>query len=111
MVTALTESLEFESIGSPSASDRFRKAEESGAKEAVRAFVKDWASSPAVRGERSRDDIVLAVRQLSEFYKANGSRAALDKDTRDSILEKLYDAREALPKPPPTLAERLLGFS
>ena len=58
----------------------------------------------------AHDDIVLAVRELSEFYKANGSRAALDKPTRDSVLEKLYDARDALPKAPPTLADRLLGL-
>lgn len=108
VVKALTESLEFESAGAPTASERFRKAEP--AKEAVKAFIKDWAAAPAVQGERSHDDIVLAVRELSEFYKANGSRAALDKPTRDSVLEKLYDARDALPKAPPTLADRLLGL-
>ena len=94
--------------GEPTAAERFRKAEP--AKEAVKAFIKDWAAAPAVQGERSHDDIVLAVRELSEFYKANGSRAALDKPTRDSVLEKLYDARDALPKAPPTLADRLLGL-
>lgn len=108
VVKALTESLEFESAGAPTAAERFRKAEP--AKEAVKAFIKDWAAAPAVQGERSHDDIVLAVRELSEFYKANGSRAALDKPTRDSVLEKLYDARDALPKAPPTLADRLLGL-
>jgi hypothetical protein len=108
VVKALTESLEFESVGEPSAAERFRKAEP--AKEAVKAFIKDWAAAPSMQGERSHDDIVLAVRQLSEFYKANGSRAALDKQTRDSVLEKLYDARDALPKAPPTLADRLLGL-
>ena len=76
----------------------------------MKAFIKDWAAAPSMQGERSHDDIVLAVRQLSEFYKANGSRAALDKQTRDSVLEKLYDARDALPKAPPTLADRLLGL-
>ena len=108
VVKALTESLEFESAGAPTAAERFRKAEP--AKEAGKAFIKDWAAAPAVQGERSHDDIVLAVRELSEFYKANGSRAALDKHTRDSVLEKLYDARDALPKAPPTLADRLLGL-
>ena len=108
VVKALTESLEFETAGAPTAAERFRKAEP--AKEAVKAFIKDWAAAPAVQGERSHDDIVLAVRELSEFYKANGSRAALDKPTRDSVLEKLYDARDALPKAPPTLADRLLGL-
>lgn len=109
VVKALTESLEFESIGSPSASDRFRNAEP--AKEAVKTFIKDgWASDPSLQGERSHDDIVVAIRELSEFYKANGSRVALDKTTRDSVLEKLYDADSVLPKLPPTLAERLLGL-
>ena len=62
VVKALTESLEFESVGEPSAAERFRKAEP--AKEAVKAFIKDWAAAPSMQGERSHDDIVLAVRQL-----------------------------------------------
>ena len=69
VVKTLTESLEFEATG-PTPADRFRKAEP--AKEAVKAFIKDWAASPKVQGERAHDDIVLAVRELGEFYKANG---------------------------------------
>jgi hypothetical protein len=34
----------------------------------------------------------------------------MDKATRDSVLLKLYDADQVLPKAPPTLAERLLGL-
>ena len=108
VVKALTESLEFESVGEPTASERFRKAEP--AKESVKVFIKDWAQSPGLQGERSHDDIVMAVREISEFFKANGSRVAMDKATRDSVLLKLYDADQVLPKAPPTLAERLLGL-
>lgn len=107
VVKTLTESLEFEATG-PTPADRFRKAEP--AKEAVKAFIKDWAASPKVQGERAHDDIVLAVRELGEFYKANGSRAALTPDARESILAKLADAKDALPAAPPSLAERLLGL-
>ena len=89
MVKALTESLEFEGAGEPTAAERFRKAEP--AKEAVKAFIKDWAAAPAVQGERSHDDIVLAVRELGEFYKENGSRSRLTAETRESVLAKLYD--------------------
>ena len=107
MVKALTESLEFEA-SNPSDADRFRKAEP--AKEAVKTFIKDWASSPLVQGERAHDDIILAVRELGEFYKANGSRKKLSPETRESILAKLYDARDVLPPPEKTLADRLLGL-
>ena len=106
-VNTLTTSLEFEATN-PKDADRFRKAEP--AKEAVKAFIKDWASAPAAQGDRAHDDIVLAVRELSEFYKANGSRSRLSPDARESILAKLYDAKEALPPAPPSLADRLLGL-
>ena len=97
-VNTLTTSLEFEATN-PKDADRFRKAEP--AKEAVKAFIKDWASAPAAQGDRAHDDIVLAVRELGEFYKANGSRSRLSPDARESILAKLYDAKEALPPAPP----------
>ena len=58
-VNTLTQSLEFEATN-PKDADRFRKAEP--AKEAVKAFIKDWASAPAAQGDRAHDDIVLAVR-------------------------------------------------
>mmetsp|Transcript_2145 Transcript_2145/g.5442 ORF Transcript_2145/g.5442 Transcript_2145/m.5442 type:complete len:221 (+) Transcript_2145:38-700(+) len=106
-VNTLTTSLEFEATN-PKDADRFRKAEP--AKEAVKAFIKDWASAPAAQGDRAHDDIVLAVRELGEFYKANGSRSRLSPDARESILAKLYDAKEALPPAPPSLADRLLGL-
>ena len=57
-VNTLTTSLEFEATN-PKDADRFRKAEP--AKEAVKAFIKDWASAPAAQGDRAHDDIVLAV--------------------------------------------------
>ena len=104
---ALTESLEFEA-SNPTNADRFKRAEP--AKEAVKTFIKDWASSPLARGDRARDDIVLAVQELSAFYKANGSRVALSDETRRSVLDKLYDASEALPPAEKTLADRLLGL-
>ena len=104
---ALTESLEFEA-SNPTNAERFKRAEP--AKEAVKTFIKDWASSPLARGDRARDDIVLAVQELSAFYKANGSRVALSDETRRSVLEKLYDASEALPPAEKTLADRLLGL-
>lgn len=107
VVKTLTESLEFEAQN-PTDGERFRKADP--AKEAIKAFIKDWASSPLVQGERAHDDIVLAVRELGEFYKANGSRAPLSKEARESILAKLYDAGEALPPPEKSLADRLLGL-
>ena len=66
----------------------------------MKAFIKDWAASPKVQGERAHDDIVLAVRELGEFYKANGSRAALTPAARESILAKLADAKDALPAAP-----------
>ena len=75
-VKTLVASLEFEATN-PSDADRFRKAEP--AKEAVKAFIKDWASAPAAQGERAHDDIVLAVRELGEFYKENGSRSRLSR--------------------------------
>lgn len=106
-VKTLVASLEFEATN-PSDADRFRKAEP--AKEAVKAFIKDWASAPAAQGERAHDDIVLAVRELGEFYKENGSRSRLSPEARESVLAKLYDAREALPPAPPSLADRLLGL-
>ena len=106
-VKTLVASLEFEATN-PSDADRFRKAEP--AKEAVKAFIKDWAASPLVQGDRAHDDIVLAVRELGEFYKRNGSRAALSLEARESVLAKLRDAGENLPAAPPTLADRLLGL-
>ena len=106
VVKALTESLEFESAGAPTAAERFRKAEP--AKEAVKAFIKDWAAAPAVQGERSHDDIVLAVRELSEFYKANGSAARSPPAAR--IHPQARRRGDALPAAPPSLAERLLGL-
>jgi len=106
-VKTLVASLEFEATN-PSDADRFRKAEP--AKEAVKAFIKDWASAPAAQGERAHDDIVLAVRELGEYYKEHGSRSRLSTEARESVLAKLYDAREALPPAPPSLADRLLGL-
>ena len=107
VVKTLTKSLEFEATN-PRDADRFREAEP--AKEAVKAFIKDWAASPLVQGDRAHDDIVLAVRELGEFYKRNGSRAALSLEARESVLAKLRDAGENLPAAPPTLADRLLGL-
>ena len=65
-VNTLTTSLEFEATN-PKDADRFRKAEP--AKEAVKAFIKDWASAPAAQGDRAHDDIVLAVRELGELFR------------------------------------------
>ena len=107
LVKLLSESIEFEATGASDA-ERFKKAEP--AKEAVKAFIKDWASSPLVQGEQAHDDIILAVRELGEFYKANGSRKPLTPETRESILAKLYDARDVLPPPEKSLADRLLGI-
>ena len=108
VVKTLTESLEFEATG-PTPADRFRKAEP--AKEAVKAFIKDWAASPKVQGERAHDDIVLAVRELGEFYKAERVRAALSPAARGrAILAKLPTPARTLPAAPPSLAERLLGL-
>eukprot|EP00227_Mantoniella_beaufortii_P016856 CAMPEP_0197591574 /NCGR_PEP_ID=MMETSP1326-20131121/13788_1 /TAXON_ID=1155430 /ORGANISM="Genus nov. species nov., Strain RCC2288" /LENGTH=221 /DNA_ID=CAMNT_0043157095 /DNA_START=63 /DNA_END=728 /DNA_ORIENTATION=- len=108
VVNTLTASLEFEAVGKPSDADRFRKADP--AKEAIKEFVKDWASSPMVQGERAHDDIVVALRELGAFYKANGSRTKMTPEVRNKILAKLYDAREILPKAEKTLAERLIGL-
>ena len=63
-----------------------------------------WEQQSTRRGR------VTPPQVLADLCAANGSRAALDKPTRDSVLEKLYDARDALPKAPPTLADRLLGL-
>ena len=62
------------------------------------------------RGERAHDDIILAVRELGEFYKANGSRKQLSAEVRESILAKLYDASEVLPAAEKSVADRLLGL-
>eukprot|EP00740_Mantoniella_antarctica_P007644 CAMPEP_0181365224 /NCGR_PEP_ID=MMETSP1106-20121128/9928_1 /TAXON_ID=81844 /ORGANISM="Mantoniella antarctica, Strain SL-175" /LENGTH=288 /DNA_ID=CAMNT_0023480235 /DNA_START=38 /DNA_END=905 /DNA_ORIENTATION=+ len=106
LVNTLSESLEFEA-SNPSDAKRFRKAEP--AKEAVKVFIKDWASSPLVQGDVAHDDIILAVRELGAFYKANGSRKPLSPEARVSILAKLYTARDALPPAEKTLAEGCSG--
>ena len=61
-------------------------------------------------GDVAHDDIILAVRELGAFYKANGSRKPLSPEARVSILAKLYTARDALPPAEKTLADRLLGL-
>jgi hypothetical protein len=58
----------------------------------------------------NQSDVVFCLQELGEFYKANGSRSRLSPDARESILAKLYDAKEALPPAPPSLADRLLGL-
>ena len=38
------------------------------------------------RGERAHDDIILAVRELGEFYKANGSRKQLSAEDSRFVM-------------------------
>ena len=63
---------------------------------------------PRGKRERARRHRA-AVRELGEFTE-NGSRSRLSPEARESVLAKLYDAREALPPAPPSLADRLLGL-
>ncbi len=108
LVDALSTSLEHEAANAnkpPGERYKFAKP----AKEAVKAYISydGGGASASAASSASRADIAEALRELSAFYKKNGAAAEMPAEVRDRILSRLHEARDLLPAPEPTIADRL----
>jgi len=108
LVDALSTSLEHEAANAnkpPGERYKFAKP----AKEAVKAYISydGGGASASAASSASRADIAEALRELSAFYKKNGAAAEMPAEVRDRILSRLREARDLLPAPEPTIADRL----
>ena len=63
--------------------------------------------SASASSSASYADIAEALRELSAFYKKNGATAEMSAEVRDRILSRLYEARDLLPAPEPTIMDKL----
>ena len=109
LVDALTTSLEYEAANADkSPGERFKFAEP--AKKAVKAYISYDGGNGSAAGTETYADISEALRELSAFYKRNGATTAVSDDVREKILSRLYEARDLLPPPEPTIMDKLLNL-
>ena len=108
LVDALSTSLEHEARNAnKSPGERYKFAKP--AKEAVKAYISydGGGGSASASSSASYADIAEALRELSAFYKKNGATAEMSAEVRDRILSRLYEARDLLPAPEPTIMDKL----
>lgn len=109
LVDALTTSLEYEAANADkSPGERFKFAEP--AKKAVKAYISYDGGNGSAAGTETYADISEALRELSAFYKRNGATTAVSDEVREKILSRLYEARDLLPPPEPTIMDKLLNL-
>jgi hypothetical protein len=70
------------------------------AKDLVKQILTRWGNSKLINDDPSYTQLVAAIQELGEFYKANGQRARIDAAIAESILAKLDAAEAALPPAP-----------
>ena len=88
--------------------ERFKFAEP--AKKAVKAYISYDGGNGSAAGTETYADISEALRELSAFYKRNGATTAVSDEVREKILSRLYEARDLLPPPEPTIMDKLLNL-
>lgn len=70
------------------------------AKDLVKQMLTRWGNSKIINNDASYVQLIAAIQELGDFYKANGQRVRIGEGVAESVLAKLDAAEAALPPAP-----------